>query len=442
MGGVELAPPDRRAALGSAGVRGGGRRGRAAAPARRRRRADAAAHDHVGGAAPHRARARATRSTRSTRRERVTWRRVGRRARPAAIRAARASGARRATVDRRRPRSSFASNDYLGLTAAPRGDRRRARRARPLGHGQRLGPPHRRLAPGALRARTRARGVEGACHAPRSSPPASRPTSACSRRSAAPGVLVCSDELNHASIIDGCRLARADVAVYRHRDLDHLARAPPRPRRRGARSSSPTPSSRWTATSPTVDALVELCAPRRRAARLDEAHAVLGPTLDARRRRRRAARRHAVEDARRARRFRRRPGALHRARREPRPPVHLHDRADARRHRRRARRARACCARPKATRSSRRLRAHVDRLRPGHPSPIVPFVSARSSATLDAAAALLDRGLLVPAIRPPTVAPGTSRLRVTLSAAHTDDQVDVARVAALDEIRAELAAPA
>src|SRR5881394_2141409 len=37
-----------------------------------------------------------------------------------------------------------------------------------------------------------------------------------------PGVLVCSDELNHASIIDGCRLARADVVVYRHLDLDHL----------------------------------------------------------------------------------------------------------------------------------------------------------------------------------------------------------------------------
>ena len=35
-------------------------------------------------------------------------------------------------------------------------------------------------------------------------------------------VLVCSDELNHASIIDGCRLAQAAVEVYRHADLDHL----------------------------------------------------------------------------------------------------------------------------------------------------------------------------------------------------------------------------
>jgi 7-keto-8-aminopelargonate synthetase-like enzyme len=71
-----------------------------------------------------------------------------------------------------------------------------------------------------------------------------------------------------------------------------------------------------------------------------------------------------------------------------------------------------------------RLREHVERLQPGHPSPIVPVVFGDEEPTLAAAAALLDQGLLVPAIRPPTVAPGTSRLRVTLSAAHTTEQVE------------------
>ena len=122
------------------------------------------------------------------------------------------------------------------------------------------------------------------------------------------------------------------------------------------------------------------------------------------------------------------------------PPVHLHDRADAGRHRRRARRAARCCARPRATRSSRACARTSTGCAPVIRRRSCRSCAATSSAPIDAAAALLEHGLVVPAIRPPTVAPGTSRLRVAMSAAHTDAHVD-RLVAALADVFGDAVAP-
>lgn len=56
--------------------------------------------------------------------------------------------------------------------------------------------------------------------------------------------------------------------------------------------------------------------------------------------------------------------------------------------------------------------------------PIQPLVIGAADAALALSQALRDRGLLVGAIRPPTVPAGTARLRVTLTAGHTEAQVD------------------
>ena len=80
------------------------------------------------------------------------------------------------------------------------------------------------------------------------------------------------------------------------------------------------------------------------------------------------------------------------------------------------------------------LRALVGRFRAGaasiglplaeSPTPIQPIVLGDAARALRWSAALEAQGLLVAAIRPPTVPPGSARLRVTFSAAHTEAQVD------------------
>lgn len=63
---------------------------------------------------------------------------------------------------------------------------------------------------------------------------------------------------------------------------------------------------------------------------------------------------------------------------------------------------------------------------------IQPVLIGENAATMAAGSALLGRGFWVGAIRPPTVPPGTARLRITLSAAHTPEQVDALAAAIID----------
>ena len=66
-------------------------------------------------------------------------------------------------------------------------------------------------------------------------------------------------------------------------------------------------------------------------------------------------------------------------------------------------------------------------------TPIQPLVLGANSEAVRASAALRERGILVPAIRPPTVPEGTARLRISLSAAHSEQEV-LRLAAALNEV--------
>jgi 8-amino-7-oxononanoate synthase len=81
---------------------------------------------------------------------------------------------------------------------------------------------------------------------------------------------------------------------------------------------------------------------------------------------------------------------------------------------------------------SRSIQPQRWRLQPSHTA-IQPLLIGANKAALEASEALAQRSILVPAIRPPTVPPGTARLRISLSAGHSVGDVE-RLAAALNEI--------
>ena len=94
------------------------------------------------------------------------------------------------------------------------------------------------------------------------------------------GDAIFSDELNHASIVDGCRLSRAEVFIYRHNDLDDLSakitQAGPRRRRLAVTDAVFSMDGDWV----DLPRFQELCRANGVISMIDEAHAtgVMGDT--------------------------------------------------------------------------------------------------------------------------------------------------------------------
>lgn len=273
-----------------------------------------------------------------------------------------------------------------------------------------------------------------------------------------PGDVVLSDELNHASIVDGLRLARARVVVYRHTDALDLERKLGALGRGGALLVATESVFSMDGDLAPLGAIADACARFGAGLVVDEAHAIglLGPqgagawaALGPQRARDPvlaarvltggkalgasgalvvcgAAVRAALVD--RARSFAFTTAA---------PPAAV---GALRAGIERARDAHAL--RERVLSLARRLALSL-----GLPSPagaIVPFVVGGAEEALAAARELRERGLEVRAVRPPTVPEGSSRLRLVCHASNSDAQIEslVAGLRALALPRAGAAAPA
>ncbi len=257
------------------------------------------------------------------------------------------------------------------------------------------------------------------------------------------GDAVFSDELNHASLIDGCRLSRARVCVYRHADVGMLADMLRR-----------TPARRRLVVTDSIFSMDGDAAPLRAICdvadrhgamvMVDEAHAtgVVGPDGAGLVAAEGLQGRVTVQMGTLGKAFGT-FGAFVAARRSivdllvntarsfiyttalP-PPVVAAAHAALRLVRADSDgRARLTC-------NGQRLHAELTALGlcvphgPGHILPILVWDAARA---MQLSARLLTEGAFVQGIRPPTVPPGTARLRVALMSTHTPADIDVASAA-------------
>jgi glycine C-acetyltransferase/8-amino-7-oxononanoate synthase len=255
------------------------------------------------------------------------------------------------------------------------------------------------------------------------------------------GDVVFSDELNHASIVDGCRLSRAETFVYRHCDVEHLAWGIAQTAGRGALIVTDSVFSMDGDVAP-LPAIAELAERHRLRLMVDEAHATgaLGP-----------GGRGAVANAGLADRVDVIVGTLGKALGSygafvacsetmarylvntartfifstalPPPAV--------------AAASAALTLLEQAPELVDRLRANARALRAGlrregldpgtGESQIIPLVVGDAAQAVRVCERALDRGVFAQAIRPPTVPPGTSRLRLAVMATH--DGAELTRAA-------------
>lgn len=329
---------------------------------------------------------------------------------------------------------AFCSNDYLGLANHPRIVEAAVEAARRYGVGE--GASHLLSGHSAVHARLESALAEFV-RMPRALLFSTGYQANIGALTALAGAddAVFSDALNHASLIDGCRLTRAQVVRYPHRDVEFLARALAGSRGKRKVVVSDGVFSMDGEIAP-VSALLELCERHDALLVLDDAHGfgVLGPegrgspahfglrsprvvyvgTLG------KAA---AVSGAFVAGEPDVVETVLQRAR------TYIYTTASP------AMLAAAVEASLELIRTEtwRRERLGVlvallkrslrgAGLKPSD-TPIQPLVLGENAAALGASAALRERGILVPAIRPPTVPEGSARLRISLSAAHTEQDV-------------------